>query len=89
MTDTAEVPALLPVLPEIVLAVGAMILLMVGAFRAGGERANGIDAAAILLLVGTGCMVVILNGMCSPSSSIFRTALLPLARVLRLAPGWV
>ena len=36
MTDTADLPALLPALPEIVLAVGAMVLLMLGAFR--GER---------------------------------------------------
>ena len=38
MTETLEIPALLPALPEIVLAVGAMALLMVGAFR--GEAAD-------------------------------------------------
>ena len=37
MNEAAELPALLPALPEIVLAVGAMVLLMVGAFR--GEAA--------------------------------------------------
>ena len=36
MPETLEIPALLPALPEIVLVVGAMALLMVGAFR--GER---------------------------------------------------
>ena len=36
MNETARIPALLPALPEIVLAVGAMALLMVGAFR--GEQ---------------------------------------------------
>src|SRR5215471_18469145 len=61
MTETLEVPALLPALPEIVLAIGAMLLLMVGAFR--GERAtNGIDGTAIVLLVVTGLIVVWLPG---------------------------
>jgi NADH-quinone oxidoreductase subunit N len=59
MTDTFEASALLPALPEIVLVVGAMLLLMVGVFR--GERPTyGIDAAAILLLVVTGFIVVFL-----------------------------
>jgi NADH-quinone oxidoreductase subunit N len=61
MTETFQAPALLPALPEIVLAVGAMLLLMVGAFR--GERAaSGIDGTAILLLVVTGLIVVWLPG---------------------------
>jgi NADH-quinone oxidoreductase subunit N len=61
MTETFQVPALLPALPEIVLVVGAMLLLMVGAFR--GERAaSGIDGTAILLLVITGLIVVWLPG---------------------------
>jgi len=61
MTETFQVPALLPALPEIVLVIGAMLLLMVGAFR--GERAaSGIDSTAILLLVITGLIVVWLPG---------------------------
>ncbi len=61
MTETVEIPALMPALPEIVLVIGAMVLLMVGAFR--GERAtSGIDIAAILLLVFTGLIVVWLPG---------------------------
>jgi NADH-quinone oxidoreductase subunit N len=57
MTEPVEIPTLIPVLPEIVLAVGAMLLLMVGAFR--GDRATaGIDGAAILLLIVTGGIVV-------------------------------
>src|SRR5258708_23355721 len=61
MTEIFEVPTLLPALPEIVLIVGAMLLLMVGAFR--GERAaSGIDGTAILLLVITGLIVVWLPG---------------------------
>ena len=39
MNDVAALPALLPALPEIVLALGAMALLMLGAFR--GERTRG------------------------------------------------
>lgn len=54
-----DLPALLPALPEIVLALGAMLLLMVGAFR--GEQAiKGIERAAILLLVLAGLIVVML-----------------------------
>jgi NADH-quinone oxidoreductase subunit N len=61
MTEPAEIPALLPALPEIVLVIGAMLLLMVGAFR--GERATpAIDTAAILLLIATGAIVVWLPG---------------------------
>jgi NADH-quinone oxidoreductase subunit N len=57
MTDTAELPALLPALPEIVLAVGAMALLMLGAFR--GERsAPAIHWLSIALLVAAGVIVV-------------------------------
>jgi NADH-quinone oxidoreductase subunit N len=57
MTDTVEIPTLLPALPEIVLAVGAMLLLMVGVFR--GERATkGVEAGAVLLLLLAGLVVV-------------------------------
>ena len=57
MTETVELPMLLPALPEIVLALGAMLLLMVGAFR--GERTTKmIDAAAIALLVLAGLIIV-------------------------------
>src|SRR5215831_11118171 len=59
MSDTFQIPTVLPVLPEIVLALGAMVLLMVGAFR--GERAaKGIEGAAILLLILIGLIVVLL-----------------------------
>jgi NADH-quinone oxidoreductase subunit N len=57
MTETVELPMLLPALPEIVLALGAMALLMVGAFR--GEQAiRTIDTAAVLLLVVAGVIVI-------------------------------
>jgi NADH-quinone oxidoreductase subunit N len=57
MTDIAEIPALLPVLPEILLVVGAMLLLMVGAFR-GEDAAKAIDWAAVLLLIVAGFAIV-------------------------------
>src|ERR1700754_1791697 len=57
MTETVELPMLLPALPEIVLALGAMALLMVGAFR-GEQAVRTIDAAAVLLLVVAGAIVI-------------------------------
>jgi NADH-quinone oxidoreductase subunit N len=54
----SAVPSLIPALPEIILAVGAMVLLMVGAF--GGERTNlAVSAASIALLV-VACVAVVL-----------------------------
>ena len=59
MNEAAELPALLPALPEIVLAVGAMVLLMVGAFR-GEAAAKAVNVFAILLLIAAGVIVVML-----------------------------
>src|SRR6266566_8761979 len=57
MNEASEFRDLLPALPEIVLAVGAMVLLMLGAFR--GERSAGaMNRLAILLLIGAGAIVV-------------------------------
>jgi NADH-quinone oxidoreductase subunit N len=57
MNEASEFRDLLPALPEIVLAVGAMVLLMLGAFR--GERsASAMNWLAILLLIGAGAIVV-------------------------------
>ena len=48
---------LLPALPEIVLAVGAMVLLLLGAFR--GERsASFVNWLAMLLLIAAGAIIV-------------------------------
>ena len=52
MNDTFVVRDLYPVLPELVLAVGAMVLLMLGAFR--GERAADIDQLACDPAAGRG-----------------------------------
>jgi NADH-quinone oxidoreductase subunit N len=57
MSDAGELPALLPALPEIVLALGAMLLLMLGAFR-DPRRTSFIHGASILLLVLAGIVLI-------------------------------
>ncbi len=54
----SAVPSLLPALPEIILAIGAMVLLMVGAF--GGERTNLLVSAAAIGLLVVACIAVVL-----------------------------
>jgi len=49
--------SLLPVLPEIVLAVGAMVLLMIGAYR-GQQATAAVTVLAVLLLVVAGALVL-------------------------------
>ena len=51
---------LLPVLPELVLAVGAMVLLMLGAYRGRGRRRALVTALAVCLLVVTGVLELML-----------------------------
>jgi NADH-quinone oxidoreductase subunit N len=60
MNET-EIPAFLPALPEIVLAVGAMALLMLGAFR-GEHSARLVNWLSILLLVIVAVIVLRLPG---------------------------
>jgi NADH-quinone oxidoreductase subunit N len=50
---------LLPVLPEMVLAVGAMVLLMIGAYR-GPEMTGLVTTLSMCLLVATGALVLML-----------------------------
>ena len=50
---------LLPVLPELVLAVGAMLLLMIGAYR-GPQTTGLITGLAVCLLVATGAIELLL-----------------------------
>ena len=59
MSEPFDASALLPALPELVLAVGAMALLLAGTFRA-TRRTTAIDVAAILLLIAAGVIVVLL-----------------------------
>jgi len=59
MGTAPTLSSLVPLLPEIVLGVGALALLMLGVFR--GERnVVVIDVASILLLVAAGVIVVLL-----------------------------
>jgi NADH-quinone oxidoreductase subunit N len=50
---------LAPVLPEIVLAIGSMALLMLGAYR-GQETTKAVTTLAVLLLIATGVLVLAL-----------------------------
>src|SRR6266403_1012544 len=47
---------LLPVLPELVLAAGAMVLLMLGAYRGGPQTTSLVTGLAVCLLVVTGLL---------------------------------
>ena len=56
---TFPMPDLIPAIPELILAVGALALLMVGAY--GGERSNfTVSVLAIILLVAASAAVVLL-----------------------------
>ncbi len=59
MNPTSALPDLAPALPEIVLALGALVLLVIGAYR--GDRATGLaSGAAVLLLVAAGVLVALI-----------------------------
>jgi NADH-quinone oxidoreductase subunit N len=86
MNDPGQLPALLPVLPEIVLLVGAMALLMDGSFR--GERAGRtINWAAIALLVAAALIIVALPAgrLVAFSGSIVVDDFARLLKILSLA----
>ncbi len=59
MNAAVELPALMPVLPELILVIGAMALLMWGVFC--GERMIGaINGAAVVLLIVAGIAVAMM-----------------------------
>jgi NADH-quinone oxidoreductase subunit N len=59
MNHAVELPALFPAMPEIVLAVGAMVLILMGAFR--GDRSTGaISGFAVMLLIAAGMLVAVM-----------------------------
>ena len=59
MNEALQLPVILPALPEIVLAVGAMLLLMIGVFR--GEQATGaVSGFAIILLIVAGVLIALM-----------------------------
>jgi NADH-quinone oxidoreductase subunit N len=56
MPDIVNLPSWQPILPELVLALGAMVLLMIGVTR--GDRSTTlVNALAILLLIAAGVLV--------------------------------
>jgi NADH-quinone oxidoreductase subunit N len=55
--NAAQLPTLLPLLPEFILGLGAMALLMLGVFR-GEAVARFVDVAAIVLLVAAGAVLI-------------------------------
>jgi NADH-quinone oxidoreductase subunit N len=55
--NAAQLPTLLPLLPEILLGLGAMALLMIGVFR-GEDSARFVDVAAIVLLAVAGAVLI-------------------------------
>ncbi len=59
MTEILDVPSLQPILPELILALGAMLLLMLGVVRGEGGAVS-VSMLAIVLLVAAG--IVLLTG---------------------------
>jgi NADH-quinone oxidoreductase subunit N len=57
MMDLATFPSLAPFLPELVLAIGALVLLMVGAF--GGERSTPLVTTLAVLLIAVAGLVLL------------------------------
>src|SRR5271156_4776319 len=59
MMNAAQLPTLLPLLPEFVLGIGAMALLMIGVYRS-DSTGRFVDAISIVLLVAAGVIVTFL-----------------------------
>src|SRR5262249_62026059 len=56
----AQLPSLIPLLPEFVLGIGAMALLLVGVYRPAATTIRFIDGAAIVLLALAGAILAVL-----------------------------
>src|SRR5262245_31775203 len=83
MTDTFLLPSLYPALPEILLAAGAMVLLMVGAFR-GDAATTAVNVAAVVLLLVAGILVVNVPGSVGFGGSFVVDAFARFLKVLAL-----
>lgn len=59
MNTVAELPALYPAMPEIVLAVGAMVLILMGAYR-GNQSTGAVSGFAVMLLIAAGVLVALM-----------------------------
>jgi NADH-quinone oxidoreductase subunit N len=58
--NAAQLPSLIPLLPEFVLGIGAMALLLVGVYRPAVATVRFIDGAAIVLLALAGVILAVL-----------------------------
>jgi NADH-quinone oxidoreductase subunit N len=58
--NPAQLPNLIPLLPELVLGIGAMVLLLVGVYRPAPATGRFVDSAAIVLLALAGAIVAVL-----------------------------
>ena len=58
--NAAQLPNVIPLLPELVLGVGAMALLLVGVYRPAAATTRFIDGAAIALLALAGVILALL-----------------------------
>ena len=58
--NAAQLPNLIPLLPEFVLGIGAMALLLVGVYRPGADTGRFIDGAAIVLLALAAVIIAVL-----------------------------
>jgi NADH-quinone oxidoreductase subunit N len=58
--NAAQLPTLIPLLPEFVLGLGAMALLMLGVYRGEEDTGRAVDVAAIVLLVIAGGILLVL-----------------------------
>src|SRR5258708_7121331 len=61
MTEGLDFAAVYPVLPELVLAVGAMVLLMMGAYR-GDRTTPALSGFAVMLLILAGMLILLMPG---------------------------
>jgi NADH-quinone oxidoreductase subunit N len=58
--NAAQLPSLIPLLPEFALGIGAMALLLVGVYRPAAATVRFIDGAAIVLLALAGVILAVL-----------------------------
>lgn len=73
-------PAITPVLPEIILSVGALLLVLYGAWR--GERSSeGVNVGALILLIFTFFLVVSQSGSVTTLNGAFIAD--PFARIMK------
>ncbi len=61
MTEGLDFAAVYPALPEVVLAVGAMVLLMLGAYR-GDQTTAALSGFAVMLLILAGVLILLMPG---------------------------